>query len=170
MEITDNAVNPKNGAGNGRRNRNQENQLQVACRQCSRRFHNSRGLIIHLRFCNPILVDEGVGRPPPLAAVNEDDNNRNGANDAVAEQQFFWGNRPRNQGIEKLKECNEKIVSWCKNLFMLPDGSSAKDYVKEITRLINKWLIRKSNREMCNVHLTYDASVIATEAIKVFQK
>ena len=37
-------------------------------------------------------MDDGVGTPPPLAAVNEDNKNLNGADDAVAEQQFFWGN------------------------------------------------------------------------------
>ena len=69
MEIANNAVNPENG-GNGRRNENQENQLQVACRQCGRRFRNNRGVINHLRFCNPTPTDDEVGRPPPLLAVN----------------------------------------------------------------------------------------------------
>ena len=48
------------------------------------------------------MKDE-VGRPPPLAAVNEVDNNLNGANAAVAQQEFFSRNMPGNQAIEELK-------------------------------------------------------------------
>ena len=147
MENASNAVNPEY-CGNGRRNENQENQLQVACRQCSRRFRNNRGVINHLRFCNAAPMDNEVGRPPPSAAVNEVDNNLNGADDAVQEQQFFCGNTPGNEEIEKLKECYEKKnVPWCKNLFMLRKGSSGKDYIKEITRMINEWLIGTPIRE-----------------------
>ena len=48
------------------------------------------------------MKDE-VGRPPPLAAVNEVDNNLNGANAAVAQQEFLLRNMPGNQAIEELK-------------------------------------------------------------------
>ena len=112
-------------------------------------------------------MGDEIGRSPPLVVVNEVDNNPNGADDAAAEQQFFSRNTPGNQAIAVLKEHYEKIVFWHKKLFMLPKGSSFKDYFKEITRLINEWLI---NQGMCNVHLTCDASVAATEAIKVFKK
>ena len=50
---------------------------------------NNTGVINHLRFCNPAPMDDEVGRPPPLAAVNGVDNNINGTDDAVAEQQFL---------------------------------------------------------------------------------
>ena len=132
MQIANNAVNPENG-GNGRRNENQENHLQVACRQRSRRLRINRGVINHLRFCNPAPMDDEVGRPPPLASVTKVYNNLNSAGDAVAEQQFFWGNTTGNQAIEELKECHEKIVFWRKNLFLLPKGSSGRDYIKEIS-------------------------------------
>ena len=79
--------------------------------------------------------------------MNEVDNNFNGADDAVAEQQFFWRNTPGNQANEELKECYEEIVFWHKNLYMLPKGSSGKDYIPEITRLINEWLIETPIRE-----------------------
>ena len=92
-------------------------------------------------------MDDEVGRPPPSEAVNEVNNNLNGADDAVAEQQFSWGNTPGNQTIEELKECYEKIVFWRRNLFTLPKGSSGKDYIKGITRMINEWLIGSPIRE-----------------------
>ena len=161
MEIANNIVNPENGE-NGRRNKNQENQLQFACRQCGRRFRNNRGVTNHLRFCSHTPMDYEVGRPPPLAAMNGVNSNLNDADDVVAEQQFFLGNTPGNKVIE---ECYEKIVFWRKNLHMLPKGSSDRDYIKEITRLINEWLI-----EMCNVRFTCDAGVTAKEAVKVFKK
>ena len=50
-------------------------------------------------------MDDEVGRPPPLAAVNDVDNNLNGADDVVAEQQFFWGIIPGNQANKELTEC-----------------------------------------------------------------
>ena len=64
MDIANNAVYPENDE-NGRRNKNQENRLQVACKQCGRRFRNNRGDINHLRFCNPGPMDDEVGRPCP---------------------------------------------------------------------------------------------------------
>ena len=115
-------------------------------------------------------MDEEVRRPPTLAAVNEVDDNLNGADDAAGEQQFFWGNTRGNQAIEELKEFYGKIVFWCKNLFMLPKRSSGKDYIKEVTRMINEWLIGSPITEcaMYALHLMPDVTV--TEAMKVFKK
>ena len=59
MEIANNVVNPGND-GNGRRSENQKNQLQVACRQCCRRFHSNREVINHLQFCSPAPVNDEV--------------------------------------------------------------------------------------------------------------
>ena len=69
------------------------------------------------------------------------DNNLTVDDDGVAEQQCFWRITPGNHAIEELKECYEEIVFSCKNLIMLPKGSSGIDYIKEITSLINEWLI-----------------------------
>ena len=83
--------------------RKTRNELQVACKHCGRRFRNNRGVTNHLRFCNLSPMKDEVGRPPPLAAVNEVDNNLNGANAAVAQQEFLLRNMPGNQAIEELK-------------------------------------------------------------------
>ena len=61
-----------------------------------------------MRFCNPAPVKDEVSGPPTLAAVNEVDNNLNDVKYAVAEQQFFWGNKPGNQAIEELMDFYEK--------------------------------------------------------------
>ena len=63
-----------------------------------------------MQFYNPAPMDDEVGRPPPLAAVNDVDNNLNGADDVVAEQQFFWGIIPGNQANKELTECYEKVM------------------------------------------------------------
>ena len=58
-----------------------------------------------MRSCNsPPLKDEVSGLPP-LAAVNEVNNNLISAEYAVAEKQFFWGNTLGNEEFEELKEC-----------------------------------------------------------------
>ena len=101
-----------------------------------------------------------------VAAVNEVNNNLNGADDAVAEQQFFRGNAPGNQAIEELKECYEKIVFWRKNLFMITKRSSRKDYIKEITRLINEWLIGSLVRECAMYALHVMPALLLQKASK----
>ena len=92
-------------------------------------------------------MDDEVDGPPPLAPVNEADNQLNDADDAVTDGQLLWENTPPNQAIEELKQCYEKIVFWCKKLFMLPKGSSGKDYIKEIIKMISEWLIESSIME-----------------------
>ena len=98
--------------------------MQIAYRQCGRRFRNNRRVINYLWFCNPAPIDDEVGRPPPLAPVNKVDNYLNGADDAVAEQHFIWANTPGDQAIEELKEFYEKNVFWRKK-------SCLKDQVEQ---------------------------------------
>lgn len=151
----DNAINHENGG-------NEENQTQP-CRRCGRRFRTNRGVLQHLRHCDPALQVDEVGRPPPpplppppppppppplqpnLNEANHE-NNPNGA-----EQQFFWGNTPGREAIRDIKICYEEVVFWRKNLFMLPKGSSGKDYIKEITRLINEWIVNSPIKE-CSMY------------------
>ena len=52
---------PKTVEIDARRNENEENRLQVACRQCGRRFRNNRLVINHFQFFNPASMDDEVG-------------------------------------------------------------------------------------------------------------
>ena len=52
------------------------------------------------------------------------------------------------------KERYEKIVIKRKILFMLPKESSGKDYIKEIPRLINEWLIESPIRK-CAMYILH---------------
>ena len=46
----------------------------------------------------------------------------------------------RGSTIEKdLVHIYEKVVFWRRNLFMMPNGSSGKAYIRETTRLLNSW-------------------------------
>ena len=55
-------------------------------------------------------------------------------------EQFFWG-EVRGSVIEAdINHCYEKIVHWKKNLFLLPNGSTGKSYIREVTRLLNSWV------------------------------
>jgi len=53
----------------------------------------------------------------------------------------MWDALNGGEAVRELKECHEKIVFWRKNLFMLAKGASGKDYIKEIIRLINEWIV-----------------------------
>ena len=42
----------------------------------------------------------------------------------------------------------EKIVYWRKNLFELPKGANGKEFIKEMTRLINDWSSVSPDRDV----------------------
>jgi len=85
-------------------------------------FRPNRGVMQHLQHCNAAARQNEAARPPPPEPV----------------PQFIWGALNGDEAVRELKECYEKVVFWRKNLFMLPKGASEKDYIEEITRLINE--------------------------------
>jgi len=52
---------------------------------------------------------------------------------------FKWGQIESNTFTGYLHDMYEKIVFWRSNLFLLPSGNAGKQYIREITRLINAW-------------------------------
>ena len=56
------------------------------------------------------------------------------------EQKFYWGERKGSDFTHDLDLAYEQIVYWRQNLFLLPSGKSGKDFIREITRLINCWI------------------------------
>ena len=65
--------------------------------------------------------------------------------------------------IKQLKSSKSVMRKLCSG-----EVSNDKDYIKEISRLINEWLIEVQSGNV--VRLTCDAGVTATEAIKAFKK
>ena len=52
---------------------------------------------------------------------------------------MIWGDHSVEDVSQITCAIYEEIVYWKKNLFKLPSGASGKQYVKEMTRLINIW-------------------------------
>ena len=52
------------------------------------------------------------------------------------------------------------IVYWKKNLFMLPTGRAGKDYIDEITRLLNAWI-----QDSAMKHITFKAIMVTPSLI-----
>ena len=52
---------------------------------------------------------------------------------------FLWGDIPGTQFTKELVATYERIVFFRQNLFKLPSGSSGKEFIREITRLVRSW-------------------------------
>jgi len=119
----------------------------VACERCDQqRFRTQRGVLQHLPYFN------GPGQPLPVPPPPRPPDP---PQEPVVQHQFMWGYLNGDKATHELKQCYEKIVYWRKNIFMLPKGSTGKDYIKETTRLINEWLADSRIKEcaMYAVHI-----------------
>ena len=70
-------------------------------------------------------------------------------------EEFYWGNKKGSEACKDINDCYEKIVFWKRNLFLLPKGKNGKDYIKEITRLVNAWIENSPLRKcaMSAIHI-----------------
>ena len=122
------------------------------CAQCGRNFRNNRGVLQHLRYCTGAAQRTNeVGQPPPDPQPPPPLPQRNTQQQDVPVQQFLWGPVPGDEAIRELKNCYEEIVFWRKNLFMLPKGASGKEYIRELTRLVNEW-VNDSPIKSCSLY------------------
>ena len=60
-------------------------------------------------------------------------------NHLIQAERFYWGEEKGSQITKDIGECYDKIVYWRRNLFMLPNGGAGKNYIREMTRLLNSW-------------------------------
>ena len=65
------------------------------------------------------LIDEVIPIPPPTP------------------ERFYWDQIKGSVIVQDINDCYEKIVFWRRNLFMLPNGAAGKNFIREITRLLN---------------------------------
>ncbi|XP_057308911.1 uncharacterized protein LOC130647166 [Hydractinia symbiolongicarpus] len=55
-------------------------------------------------------------------------------------ERFYWGNERGTDAIDQINSCYKKIVFWRRNLFMLSNGATGKNFLREVTRLLNSWV------------------------------
>ena len=58
----------------------------------------------------------------------------------IPKNHYKWGDYDGHVFEKNLNVIYDIIVHWKKNLFMLPTGRAGKDYIDEITRLLNVWI------------------------------
>ena len=107
---------------------------------CKRIFKTCKGLLIHLHTCNKkVRYDLQTNE---LDTVNSTTGNefRNNVDDVSRmEFDFKWNQVEGKKFFSDLTTVYDRIVYWKKNLFLLPSGHAGKQFVKELTRIINTW-------------------------------
>ena len=73
---------------------------------------------------------------------------------------YKWGNYDGHLLEKKADIIYDIIVYWNKNLFMLPTGQAGKDYIDEITWLLNAWI-----QDSTMKHITFKAIVVIPSLI-----
>ena len=132
---------------NTKTNVNDDNEHFI-CHQCHRNFKTHRGLMQHQRICKIVLHilrndDQQVQRSDDAVSsqvkthVND---NVIKVNEETNVESFYWNAIKGSEITRTINDIYDKIVYWRKNLFMLPNGSSGKNYIREITRLMNQWV------------------------------
>ena len=61
-------------------------------------------------------------------------------NSVDVERRIFWGERNGEEAVKEIEEAYKKIVFWKKDLFMLPTDAVGKNYITEVTKLVNQWV------------------------------
>ena len=59
---------------------------------------------------------------------------------AAAETNFGWGNLQGKRFCEVIKAAYLEVTTWKRNIFLVPSGRVGKEFVKELTRLINAYV------------------------------
>ena len=99
----------------------------------------------HLRQCKVVTLPSSETQSTNVNITNV---NPNEPSNEIPEQ-FYWGEMKGSIINDVIAECYEKIVFWKKNLFMLPNGSSGKNFIREITRLLNSFSENTPLRPIC---------------------
>ena len=134
------------------------------CEICKRPFSSKRALashrVVHKRV-PPVNQAENVVIPTQIVSPENDIDGRGlvltqNSNENVnigpekPENIFVWGNKSSLEFSRDLEAVYGKIVFFRQNLFKLPSGSSGKDFIREMTRLIRAW---NSKSELADIAL-----------------
>ena len=77
-------------------------------------------------------MDDEVDGPPPLAPVNEADNQLNDADDAVTDGELLWENTPPNQALKSWNSVMRKLCSGVKSCLCYQKDQVAKIILKKL--------------------------------------
>ena len=115
---------------------NRQNNQGNECHICRRCFRTNRGLLQHLSTCHRRNTAN-------LNASSNNASNENNDNEFQEPEQqhkeFYWNTIPGRVYQKDLKEANNQIVYWFKNIFMVPTGAADKKITDQISRLLNLW-------------------------------
>lgn len=53
---------------------------------------------------------------------------------------FQWGESSGDDCIRSINDAYEEIVTWRRNVFLLPSGKAGKAFIKELTRLYQAYM------------------------------
>ena len=87
------------------------------------------------------------------ASSNNESDKNNDNEDQEPEQQhedFYWNTFRGRIDQKDLEEAYNQIVYWSKNIFMVPTGVAGKNFIDEISRLLN---LRTNNKPLKNIAL-----------------
>ncbi|XP_066919036.1 uncharacterized protein [Clytia hemisphaerica] len=116
-------------------NSTHQDEPSVPCVNCGKLFRTARGALQHQRQCK--IVTDRVQLPPEPEAEPEPQPQNN--IERIPER-FYWGDIKGTDFERLINNSYEKIVYWRKNLFKLPSGRTGKDFIREVTRLLNAWI------------------------------
>ena len=127
------------------------------CDLCNRKFPKARGLSVHKRSCKKNTDSTLGSQVLSGSAENQEMNDavENLGNQIINDAEGNVGNVPAvnigerskkiwgKHSIENLSKiidaAYEEIVYWRKNIFKLPSGAAGKDFIREMTRIIELW-------------------------------
>ena len=114
-------------------------QESYQCTICDRCFCTNRGLSQHLRSYQSKNINSTVSDTVTATDENTLLDNQSLGNIETPEVRYKWRRYDNYQFEENLSLAYEKIVYWKKNLFLLPSGRAAKQFIEETTKLMNEW-------------------------------
>ena len=117
------------------------NSSQISCNRCQRIFSTEKGLKRHKHSC----------KAPEIVNPTETETNvQNNLGTSEQQQQQppteprkpaenIWGNHSQDELNQIADAVYDETVFWRKNLFKVPSGAAGKNFIREMTRLIEVW-------------------------------
>ena len=130
------------------------------CKKSLSSFHTLRGLNQHLRTCSKLIEEPKEPPDPP----------RKEGKDSSPPLRYTWGSIPNYTFEKQINETYEKIIYWWRNLFMVPTGKASKEFINEITRLLNAWIDDSSLKDIAFKDIMVFPSLLSQEPNKKSKK